>query len=98
MRTIRDILEMIVFAVIWLFVYSFLEQWICPVPFRQPIFSPLKITCNECGHIHKTGMYDIINKVPNIFIQSYWNNYENCPKCGKKNWTVESVYQHIIVF
>ena len=95
--TIRDILEMIVFAVIWLFVYSFLEQWIWPVPYRQPIFNPLRITCNDCGHIHKTGMYDIINKAPNTLVQSYWNNYKNCPNCGKQNWTVESVPRLIII-
>lgn len=56
-----------------------------------PLFKPLKITCGGCRYTYETGWYDVINMIPNFTVQVYWNNFENCHKCGKKNWTVKSV-------
>lgn len=67
------------------------------MPCYQPIFNPLRIICNDCGHKHETRLYDAVNKVPNRVVQWYWNEFEDCPMCGKKNWTVESILQPYII-
>lgn len=92
-----DISWTVVISLIMLLGYIFFDKWIWPMPCCQPIFNPLRITCVDCGYKNETRLYDAVNKAPNSVVQWYWNEFENCPECGKKNWTVESIPQPIFI-
>lgn len=72
----------------------------CPRPVRTPIV----VSCNECGYsysrsfsswsslLNMYGAY-LYTMTPNVAIEKYWNSFEVCSECGKKNWKVETDFK-----
>lgn len=62
--------------------------------------TPLTMVCNDCTYVMTTNCDKWFSIIPggeflpsNFIIEKYWNTFEECPKCGQKNWTVKSIPQ-----
>lgn len=69
-----------------------------------PVRTPIVITCNECSYSYSTSFNSwsallnlcgafLYTMTPNIAIEKYWNTFEECPNCGRKNWKVETDFK-----
>ena len=74
------------------------------IVYYQPVRTPIVVTCNECSYSNSVSFNSwfspfnlcgafLYTMTPNIAIEKYWNTFEECPKCGRKNWKVETDFK-----